>query len=325
MWVSMKWPTAPPTQAKGARTAHAVPKRPLRSKSTPTACSSMGGVEICSKPLMLASRMARLGLVDVAVVTPVGGLPVDGWHANHHVIGGAVGGPEGARHGLVVEGHPVAPVLGEAVGVKGGSAPLQAVQVRNPARELCLLKVPRQGRKVVLIDPIDDFRIADLRHPLSAVLEQVPPVVGLAQVAEAVLQLQIPIVHDIHSPKLGVLMADVAGIMPALGLGVALRGNDGLRIEGGPERMHRRLRRHCAIAFPQGAQQPLVPRSGPLAGAWKDGHCGCQGRTAQRCGKKKSVYGLSQSGSKSASVIDRSGGIPRSEGVPPSIRSRALT
>ncbi len=177
----------------------------------------------------------QVGLVHGARRLP-GGIAAERRRQPHqHVVGRAVGGPEGAGEGLVAEGAPVGAVAGEALGVEA----LGIVQVRHPALEVLACQQGRaQTGVVVLADPGQGFGIADRGDAGAAVGEQVGPVVAQALFAEGVAPLQFPVVGLVAAVAAG--MAGPARIGAAAGAGIALRRHAGvdvadqlLRVGGG--------------------------------------------------------------------------------------------
>ena len=144
---------------------------------------------------------------------------------HHDVVGAAVGGPEGARQRLVVERHPVAAVLGEALLVKRRGALLQAFDVGHRALPVAVFgQVGHRRGVIVLVDVVDDGLVGHLRHLLAAVHEQVEPVVGFPQLGKIVSPLQVAVPHGVGSgPVLVGLVAGVAGVKVAFGARIALR------------------------------------------------------------------------------------------------------
>jgi hypothetical protein len=186
-----------------------------------------------SRLLEVQLHQREVHVVEVALELPVL-LTELAREADDHVVGRAVGGPERAREGLVVEGHPVAAVPREPVLVERRGAVCKGREVRHEALEALLPEPARERRVVVFAHVGEDGLVAHGSDPRAAVFEEVLPVVLRAHLREAVLALQVAVIQRVE-PVLRAavvhLVARVARVVLPLGARVALRRHGGLEVE----------------------------------------------------------------------------------------------
>lgn len=154
----------------------------------------------------------------------------------------------------------MASVLGETLLVEGGGAELEALEVGDVALETTRAEASGQLAVIVLGNVADDLLVADRRDPRGPVLEEIRPMVRHPDVAETVGDLEIAVVHPVLPPREFVLMADVAGVRPRFGAGVALGRHHRLGVVDRVHRMGVGHRGEDVVERPQVVEQFLEDR-----------------------------------------------------------------